>query len=344
MTTITGYEPRLSNSHTQKRSWRLPLRNLGAMLNFLPPAAVSLDAAAAALRHKAFFVRYNAAQLLSQRGDRDARLVMQQALTDGEAPTRASAARFLYGFSWYAAQPLINQALQDSDARVREAVISALCDYHLLDAYQLLVEALQDETDSVRSAAVWGLRECRDPAAIPVLEATLLADDIEVRIHALEVLGINDMPEAIPVVRQTISNDPHPDVKYAATLSWLEMSGESCLPDLLALIEQSRGHTRQAILKGFFHATNYLNINLVQGTILEQILSSLTLALTDEMPEARMAVAWLLVWMHHPQATTLLKQAYYQEENGEVKAHFLFVAINLLSEAGSELLADGLRS
>ncbi len=341
---LTGYEPRLSSNYTQKRSWRLSLRNLGTMLNVLPPQAISLDAAAAALYHKEFYVRYNAAQLLSRRGDRDARLIMQQALTDGSPPTRASVARFLHGFSWYAAEPLIKQVLQDPDSRVREGVIYSLCDYRLLSAYQLMVTVLQDEADNVRSAAVWGLRECRDPAAVPVLQAALQADDFEVRIHALEILGLNDMPEAIPVVRQALIDDSQPEVKYAATLSWLELSGESCLPPLMTLIEQTRGSARRAILQGFFHATNYLNIDVTQGMIFEQILHSLELALTDEDPQVKMAVAWPLTWMHHPQATALLKNTYYNEEDDQVKAHILFVAINLLSEAGDELLADGLRS
>ena len=52
---------------------------------------------------------------LRRRGDRDARLIMQEVLTRGEPRPRASVARQLYGFSWFAAEPLLRQALQDPD-------------------------------------------------------------------------------------------------------------------------------------------------------------------------------------------------------------------------------------
>src|SRR5215207_5605587 len=118
MTTITGREPRLSNRYGTHGERRLSLRRLATMLNVLPPESISLDAAAVMLRNEEFFVRYNAAKMLSRRGDRDARMIMQEALTNGEPPSRASVARHLYGFSWFAAEPLIKQALKDNDPRV----------------------------------------------------------------------------------------------------------------------------------------------------------------------------------------------------------------------------------
>ena len=60
------------------------------MLNILPPESISLTAATEALQHQDFFVRYNAATLLRRRGDRDARLIMQEVLAQGESRSRAS--------------------------------------------------------------------------------------------------------------------------------------------------------------------------------------------------------------------------------------------------------------
>src|SRR5687768_5225051 len=139
-TEVTGREPRLASGYTKKGERRLSLRRFATMLNLLPPEAVSLDALAAAVHNEEFFVRFNAAKMLSRRADRDSRLIMQEVLETGEVPSRASVARHLYGFSWFAAEPLIRMALKDKDYRVREAAIYALCDLRELNAYQLMVE------------------------------------------------------------------------------------------------------------------------------------------------------------------------------------------------------------
>ena len=89
-TTITGREPRLATGTMEQGKQRLSLRRLGTMLNVLPPNAVALDAIKEMLRSEEFFVRYNAAKLLSKRADRDARLVMEDALKNGQPRTRAS--------------------------------------------------------------------------------------------------------------------------------------------------------------------------------------------------------------------------------------------------------------
>src|SRR5690349_12537663 len=225
-TKITGREPRLAINNTKQGKRRLSLRHLATMLNVLPPEAISLDAAAEMLRNEEFFVRYNAAKMLSRRGDREARLIMQEVLTNGEPRPRATVARHLYGFSWFSAEPLIKIALKDKDARVREGAIYALCDLREMNAYQLMVDVLKNEEDNVREAAAWGLRDCQDSAAVPVLKVVMEAKDPDVRIKALEALGQNDTPEAMPIVRQAM-NDPEPDVKYAATLSLLELAGET---------------------------------------------------------------------------------------------------------------------
>ncbi len=319
--TLSGQEPQLASTYTQKRSWRLSIDRLGIMLEMLSPTAISPEAIVAALHHKEFYVRYNAAKMLSRRGDRDARLIAQQMLTESPPATRANVARFLYGFSWYTAQHLFAQALTDEEPRVRESAMAGLSDCRMLDAYQMMAAALTNEVDDVYSSVVWSLKEHRHPAVVPVLVTTLQAADYEIRVHALEILGQNDLPEAIPVVKEAIIIDPDPEVKYAAMLSWLELTGEACLPEMVALIEQESGPTRQAILRGFFHATNYLNIDLTETNTLEMTLHALQTALADQDIEVRKAAVWPLVWLNHPQALALFKQSYYQEPNAEVKAH-----------------------
>src|SRR5689334_8072529 len=133
-TAVTGREPQLSTSYGKQGQRRLNIMGLANMLNLLPASMISLGALEEALRSEAFYVRYGAAKKLAERADRDARLVMQKVLTEGEVPSRASVARHLYGFSWFAAEPLIKQALADQDHRVREGAIYALCDLRELAA------------------------------------------------------------------------------------------------------------------------------------------------------------------------------------------------------------------
>lgn len=342
MTTITGREPRLA-SRSGKGQQRLSLRRLATVLNVLPPEAISLDAAVEMLRSDEFYVRFNAAKMLARRGDREARLIMQNALTNAEVTTRASVARHLYGFSWFAAEPLIQQALKDSDSRVREAAVYALCDLRELNAYQRLVEVLQHEEDNVREAAAWGLRDCQDAAAVPALEAVLLAQDPDVRVKALEALGANDSPEAMPVVRNAM-NDPDPDVKYAATLSLLELAGEDWLSELSGIIGRTSGVTLQQVLRGFFHATNYLKIDVSRSSAADLMIDALETALLDPLCEARMAAIWPLSWMRHERTPGILRRAYRIEEDSDVKAHIVRVAASLMSNAGEEIFQDALTS
>lgn len=339
---LTGREPRLSLQLGKRGEQRLSLRKLATMLNVLPPDAVSLQAAAEMLRNEEFFVRYNTAKMLGRRGDREARLVMQDALTTGEAPTRASVARHLYGFSWYTAEPLIRQALKDQDSRVREAAIYALCDLRELNAYQLMAEVLKSEGDDVKLAAAWGLRNSQDPAAVPSLELVLTATDPEVRIKGLEALGQNDTAEAVPVVRQAI-NDADPDVKYAATLSLLELVGELWLQELSGIIGRTNGVTRQQVLRGFFHATNYLKIDVAKSKAADLMIDALETALLDDLEDVRMAVTWPLAWMRHERTPGVLRRAYLIEQSDNVKAHIVRVAASLMSEAGEEILQDALK-
>lgn len=340
---LSGREPRLSSSYTQQGKRSLTAGRLAQLLEVLPPNMVSLEVTAEALRSESFFVRYAAARLLNKRGDRAARLVMQKTLTEGNARSRASVARYLYGFSWFAIEPLIKQALQDEDPRVREGAMYALCDARELNAFELMTRVLQTEVDSVREAAAWGLRECQDPAAVPVLEAVLLADAPDVRVKALEVLGTNGMIKAIPVIRQSLS-DPDPEVQYAATLSMLEVAGESCLAELAALIQQSSGWTRQAVLRGLFHATNYLKIKLEQHGAFDSLISALESALHDDLPQTREAAIWPLAWIRHPRTAAILREAFARETNSEVKVQFIRITSSLMSEAAADIAQSALIS
>jgi len=312
------------------------------MLNLLPPQAISLEAAEAALRSQDFFVRYTAARLLGRRGDRDARLVLQTVIAEGDAPARASAARELHGFSWFAAEPIVRQALSDSDSRVREGAVYALCDMRDLNAYRLLAETLRDETDNVRAAAAWGLRERRDPAAVPVLEVVASrAADPDVRVMALEALGANETSEALLVVRAAM-NDPVPEVKYAAVLSWLELAGEACLSEVSGVIQSTSGASRQHILRAFFHATNYLQIDVARSSAVDSVIGALGAALQDPLSEVRRAAAWPLAWIQDDRAALMLKEAYHREPDDETKAHFVRVAVGLMSPVAGAILQDAL--
>lgn len=350
-TPLTGREPCLSVTSSRQGKRRLSLRHLATMLSVLPPEAISLDAAAEMLRNEEFFVRYNAGKMLARRADRDARLILQEAVQHGEPRTRATAARHLYGFSWYSTEPLFRQALADQDTRVREAAIYALCDMRELNAYQLIRESLQDAPDEMRAAAAWGLRDCQDSAAVPVLEAALAARDPEVRIKVLEALGANDTPEAMPVVRQAM-NDPEPDVKYAATLSLLELAGESWLEELSGIIGRTSGVTRQQVLRGFFHATNYLKIDVGRSRAADLMIDALETALLDDLAEVREATIWPLAWMRHERAPSILRRAYRLEWEPAVKAQIVRVTTSLMvddptsadAQLAEEILQDALQS
>lgn len=350
---ITGREPRLASGYVTKGERRLSLRRFATMLNMLPPEAVSLDALAQAVHNDEFYVRYNAAKMLGRRADRDARLIMQDVLDKGSSPSRASVARQLYGFTWFAAEPLLRTALSDTDYRVREAAIYALCDLRELNAYKLMVEILENEEDHVREAAAWGLRDSTDPEAVPVLEVVLKADDADVRIKALEALGANDTPQAMPVVRQAM-NDREPDVKYAAVLSLLELAGEAWLSELSGIIGRTSGETLHQVLRAFFHATNYLKIDVGQSQAADLLIDALETAIMDDLPPVRQAAVWPLAWMRHTRTPGILRRAYMVEQSSDVKAEIIRITTSLMNataganeaerEAANYILNDALAS
>jgi len=257
--------------------------------------------------------------------------------------SRASVARHLYGFSWFSAKSLIELALTDKDARVREGAVYALCDLRDVNAYQMLVEVLRNEDDAVREAAAVGLRDTQDPAAIPVLEEVLNAKDPEVRIKALEALGTNDNPEAIPVVRESMK-DPEPEVKYAAALSLLELSGEGWLDELSGVIGRNTGETLKQVLRAFFHATNYLKIDVAKSSAAELMIDALESALLDEDAGVRVAATWPLAWMRHERTPAILMKTYRLELDPDVKAHIVRISAGLMSKASEDILADALKN
>ncbi|MEL6270295.1 MAG: HEAT repeat domain-containing protein [Chloroflexota bacterium] len=342
MTKVTGREPRLAITGGRGQR-RLSLRGVANMLNMLPPEAITMDAAEVALRSDDFFVRFNSARMLARRGDRDARVVMEKVLKDGEPTSRASVARHLYGFSWFSAEPIIKLALEDKDPRVREGAIYALCDLRELNAYKLMLDELKDEEDTVLQAAAWGLRDTQDSAAIPVLELILnTAKDPDVRVKALEALGQSDTPEAKPIVREAM-NDPEPDVKYAATLSLLELSGESWLSELSGIIGRTKGETLHQVLRGFFHATNYLKIDVSHSKAADMMIDALETALLDDMPTVREAVIWPLAWMRHERTPGIINRTYMTEMDPKVKANIIKVATSLMTiESGGTEESDSI--
>ncbi len=159
----------------------------------------------------------------------------------------------------------------------------------------------------------------------------------------LEALGANDTPEALPVVRAAL-DDPDLDVKYAATLSLIELQSDLSFPEVADLIEQTTGTVREQIVRGFFHATNYLALDVAQTASADIVLDALENALLDPLPAARLAAVWPLAWMRHPRAPEILKYAYQTEPDPETKARMVKIAYNLMSEAREEILADAAQS
>ncbi|MGC1376993.1 MAG: Hsp70 family protein [Anaerolineales bacterium] len=334
---LTGSEPSLVKR--EKAGFRLSLKGLASMLNILPPDQVSVEVLAAALRSDECMARFNAAEILSRRGDRDARLAFEDILANGTSHQRASAAQHLYRFSWFAAEPLYRKALNDSDPRAREAAVFALCKMRLPEAYALVTEILKTGNDAMLFSAVWGLYNRPDPAAVPVLAVAMQARNPDVRELALEVLGATETPAAIPVVKAAMS-DAAFEVQYAATLSWVELAREACFGELAAWIERTRGWERRWILRGFFHATNYMGIETGSAPEAVLLIKALDAALCDDLPDTRLAAFLPLTWARHPLAERALLAGFRRETNSDVKAHMLTAAAHLMSPCAATLLAE----
>jgi HEAT repeat protein len=144
-------------------------------------------------------------------------------------------------------------------------------------------------------------------------------------------------------VRQAIK-DPDLDVRYAAVLSLIELAEEDCFAEVAALIHAAHGPPREQVLRAFFHAINYLQLNVATSAAVEDLLQALEVALADDQPGARVAAAMPLITMGHERATAILRQGYYREPDPEAKARMMSVAVLLSSPAGDEFLQDGLQS
>ncbi len=322
---------------------RLSTNNLIAVFRRLLSGQGPGGASLAALRSSDSLVRFNSAETLARRGDREARLAFEKILQTGLPHQRASVARHFHHFSWFTAESLCRRALGDEDARVREAAIFALCRMHLPEAYALVIDVLQNCSDAMRLSAVWGLYDHPQPAAIPVLALALQAQDPEIRTLALEVLGATEAPEAIDVVKSAM-RDPNPEVRYAATLSWVELARADCLMELADRIEQTQGKERFWILRGLFHATNYLGIDVGSQPGAPRLIQALETALGDGLPEARLAAFYPLAWMRHPSADTALLAGFHRERDCDVKVHMLASAVHLMSPVAKVLVEEALRS
>jgi len=277
------------------------------------------------------------------RGDRESRLAFESILQTGAPHHRASVVRHLYRFSWFTAEPLFRQALNDDDERVREAALFSLCKMRLPEAYVLAADILQNSSDAIRLSAVWGMVIHPDPAAVPVLAVTLKAQNPEIRALALEVLGTTESAQAIPVVKSAL-DDPIPEVQYAATLSWVELAREACFSELSDLIKRTQGWSRHWILRGFFHATNYMRIESGSAPDALILIQALEIALADDLPQARLAAFLPLAWMRHPTAEDTLAAGFRKEVDSDTKAHMLTAAADLMSPVVSLLLEEALQS
>ena len=97
-------------------------------------------------------------------------------------------------------------------------------------------------------------------------------------------------------------------------------------------------------MRGFFHASNYLGLDIAASPSAAAVTDALEKALQDDLPETRQAAAMMLSWLHTPRADHILTEAYTQEQNSLVKAEILVCAVNLFSPAGEALLLEALTS
>ena len=339
---LTGNEPSLVRR--DRADFRLSFRDLISMLVRLSPGQISVEAYIAALRSEDAQVRFDAADALARRGDRKARLAFERILQTGTPHQRASAARHFYHFSWFTAEPLCRQALSDEDARVHEAAVFALCRMRLPEAYARVVDVLQHgASDAMCLSAVLGVTTHPQPAAVPVLAAALRAQDPEIRVLALEVLGATEALEAVQVVKSAL-DDPAFEVQYAATLSWVELAREACFAELAKRIEQTHGWARRWLLRGFFHATNYMGIECGSASDAAVLIRALETALRDDLPEARIAAFLPLAWMRHPSAEDALLAGFRRETDSDARAHMLAAAVSFSSPAASVLMEEARQS
>ncbi|MCA9887617.1 MAG: HEAT repeat domain-containing protein [Anaerolineae bacterium] len=330
MTLLTGREPALSNK--PRTGWKLSPRRLATMLLNLPPEAISLAAAEEMLKSDDLLIRYHGATLLSKRGDRDARLIMERQLRQGNPATRASVARRLYTFSWFAAEPLLQLAAHDPDPRVREAAIYALCEVGTYNAYQIATESLIEETeDFVFMAVAVALRRRSDADAVPLLEQAMRAQDPEVRVKVLETLGENNTAPTIPIVKNALYDDD-PDVLDAAAQSYVEVYGEAALPLVIERILAHEYDHRLALLQGMNQSTNRMFIDLANIDCTDAVFDMLEITGQDRMTAIRRRTVMCLSWIRHARADTILESILASETNEALQADFQHIVSSLRNE------------
>lgn len=319
--------------------FKLSLRNLASALHLLPPSQVSDQALAAALRSSNPLVRFNAAEILGKRGDREARLVMEDVLTNGAPAQRASAAQHIHRFSWFTAEGLFKQALQDTDPRVREGAVFGLCKMRVPEAYRLVLESLRQPSasDALRRAALWGASSRPDAGSVPMLDEIIATSAPDIREQALEVLGATGATSGIAVARRAV-DDAGLTTKYAAVFSWVELAGEACFAEIATVITQTQGEARDAVLRGFFHGLNYIGADASAHPAADQLAAAFALSLSDAIPQTRISAARALAWLRRPAAEQALQAGFSAETDSNVKAHMLRVAVNLSSPIATELL------
>lgn len=343
----TGYEPKLSKKMQQNSRWRISSRRLGNFLANLAPDAASAATLRAAIHDSDFYTRLTAAQLLSERGDREARLVIEDALQNGHAPSRAIAARYLHGFTWFAAQPLIEMALQDDDPRVREGGILSLCKFRTMDAYNRILDALEYETDdSVLGAPAtpWGLQNTTDPLVVPVLTLGFKAEDPKIRVEVTEALSSTELATAIPVMREVLTTDPDPEVVYQAALSYVELAEDDAIADFATILSALEGLRQLSALRGFFHASNYRHLNIGNNPAADALIDALARIMESPHADIRRQAIWILAWMKHERAPGLVIDFYQRETDIDLKAHIMRVAVSLMMVDSEALLEDALAS
>jgi len=340
--TLSGCEPSLVKRVSSQPLF--DLKRFAALFNWIvPKQKASTDTLSTDLRSKDALVRFEAADTLARRGDRTARLAFEDVMQTGTPHQRASAVRHLHRFSWFTAESLLRQALNDEDERVQESAVFALCKTRLPEAYSLAADILQNGSDALRLSAVWSMSSHPDPAAVLVLAMALQAENPEIRELALEVLGATEAPQAIPVVKAAVG-DSVPEVQYAAVLSWVELARESCFSELAAWIEQTRGWSRRWILRGLFHATNYMGVDCGSAPDVLVLIQALENGLRDDLPQTRLAAFLPLAWMRHPHADQALLAGFRREIDGDTQAHMLTAAVHLMSPAANVLLEEALHS
>ena len=113
-----------------------------------------------------------------------------------------------------------------------------------------------------------------------------------------------------------------------------KLAGEGWLSELSGIIGRTSGVTLQQVLRGFFHATNYLKIDVAESKAADLMIDALETALLDDLPEVREAAVWPLAWTRHERTPIVLRQAYYREQDSNVKAQMVRVVTSLMNQNG----------